>query len=92
MDNFRKNNRRNPRDRWDIIIEGLMVNNKAQFFALLYSAMVDHPSYVILSDMPLGRKLEILNSMLKHYEEREDYEKCGQLLSMQQQVTNTTIC
>ena len=92
MDNFRKNNRRNPRDRWDIIIEGLMVNNKAQFFPLLYSAMVDHPSYVILSDMPLGRKLEILNSMLKHYEEREDYEKCGQLLSMQQQVTNTTTC
>ena len=36
--------------------------------------------------------LEILNSMLKHYEEREDYEKCGQLLSMQQQVTNTTTC
>ena len=54
--------------------------------------MVDHPSYVILSDMPLGRKLEILNSMLKHYEGREDYEKCGQLLSMQQQVTNTTTC
>jgi hypothetical protein len=87
---FRKNNRRGF-DKWDIIIEGLMVNNKAQFFAMLYQAMLEHPSYVILSDMPLERKLEILNRMMLHYEEREDYEKCAQLKEMQQQV-NKNLC
>jgi hypothetical protein len=88
---FRKNNNRRSRDRWDIIIEGLMVSNKAQFFALLYQAMIEHPTYVILSDMPLERKLEILNGMMMHYEEREDFEKCGVLLEMQQQV-NKNLC
>lgn len=85
---FRKNNRRDL-SKWDIIIQGLMVNNKAQFYVMLYHAMLEHPSYVILSDMPLERKLEILNRMMLHYEEREDYEKCAQLKSMQQQVNNT---
>ncbi len=88
---FRKNNRRRGFDKWDIIIEGLMVNNKAQFFAMLYQAMLEHPSYVILSDMPLERKLEILNRMVLHYEEREDYEKCATLFQMQQQV-NKNLC
>lgn len=85
---FRKNNRRDL-SKWDIIIQGLMVNNKAQFYVMLYHAMLEHPSYVILSDMPLERKLEILNRMMSHYEEREDYEKCAQLKSMQQQVNNS---
>lgn len=88
---FRKDNNRRFRDRWDIIIEGLMVSNKAQFFALLYQAMIEHPTYVILSDMPLERKLEILNGMMLHYEEREDFEKCAALLEMQQQV-NKNLC
>jgi hypothetical protein len=87
---FRKNNRRSPRG-WDIIIEGLMVNNKGQFFAMLFNAMVEHPSYVILSDMPIERKLEILNNMLVFYEDREDYEKCSTLIKMQQQV-NKNLC
>lgn len=87
---FRKNNRR-FRDKWDIIIEGLMVNNKGQFFAMLFNAMVEHPSYVILSDMPVERKLDILNNMMVYYEEREHYEKCSKLLQMQQQV-NKNLC
>jgi hypothetical protein len=54
--------------------------------------MIEHPSYVILSDMPQERKLEILNSMMLHYEEREDYEKCAQLKQMQQQVNKNLTC
>jgi hypothetical protein len=89
---FRKNNNRRSRSQLDFIIQGLMVSNKSHFFALLYQAMIEHPSYVILSDMPQERKLEILNSMMLHYEEREDYEKCAQLKQMQQQVNKNLTC
>tara|TARA_B100000212_G_C27242222_1_gene476452 strand:- start:523 stop:801 length:279 start_codon:yes stop_codon:yes gene_type:complete len=88
---FRKNRKRLFDSKWDIIIEGLMVNNKPAFFAALYQAMMEHPTYVILSDMPVERKIQILSNMLKYYEEKEDYEKCAQLVKMQQQV-NSDIC
>lgn len=79
---------RDSRKKWDIIIEGLMVNNKSRFFAVLYQAMMEHPAYVILSDMTQERKLEILNSMLNFYEQREDFEKCTDLFKIQQQLNN----
>ena len=82
---------RSSRTKWDIIIDGLMVNNKSRFFAALYQAMMEHPTYVILSDMPQERKLEILNNMLNFYEEREDFEKCAKLFKMQQQL-NDNLC
>ncbi len=88
---FRKNRGDRNYSRWDIIIEGLMVNNKSSFFAALYQAIMEHPTYVILSDMPIDRKVEILGRMLEHYEEREDFEKCANLLEMQKQV-NQNLC
>ena len=88
MNRFFRKNRRSGTSRWDIIIEGLMVSNKSQFFAALYQAMMEHPAYVILSDMPQERKLDILNNMLSFYEDREDYEKCANLFKMQQQLNN----
>lgn len=83
--------RKGRRSQWDIIIEGLMVSNKSKFFAALYQAMMEHPAYVILSDMPQERKLDLLENMLKHYEEREDFEKCANLFKMQQQL-NDNLC
>ena len=91
MDKFFRKNRRKLNASWDIIIEGLMVNNKSRFFTALYQAMMEHPSYVILSDMPVARKIELLSNMLKYYEDREDFEKCAKLYEMQQQV-NQNLC
>lgn len=91
MDKFFRKNRRRINSRWDIIIEGLMVSNKSTFFTALYQAMMEHPAYVILSDMPADRKIELLGNMLKHYEDREDFEKCAKLYEMQQQL-NQNLC
>jgi hypothetical protein len=91
MDKFFRKNRRRMNSRWDIIIEGLMVSNNSTFFTALYQAMMEHPAYVILSDMPADRKIELLGNMLKHYEDREDFEKCAKLYEMQQQV-NQNLC
>ena len=67
-------------------IEGMMVNNKSTFFQVLYQAMMEHPSYIILSDMERERKVDILKQMLKHYENIEDYEKCANLIKLQKSL------
>ena len=90
MNNYFGKNR-DSRNKWDIIIDGLMVNSKSRFFAALYQAMMEHPAYVILSDMPQERKSEILSNMLNFYEEREDFEKCAKLFKIQQQL-NDNLC
>tara|TARA_B110000285_G_scaffold227987_1_gene290222 strand:+ start:2198 stop:2467 length:270 start_codon:yes stop_codon:yes gene_type:complete len=84
MKHYRKNTGL-PRS-WDKIISGLMVNNRGVFFTALYHAMMEHPGYVILSDMPFERKQDILKLMVKHYEFYEDYEKCANITAMQKQL------
>jgi len=37
--------------------------------------------------MPKERKFEILEDMLKHYEELEAYEKCANLVKMKRSLT-----
>jgi hypothetical protein len=79
---------RNFQNKWHIIMDGLMVNNKSMFFTALYQAMMEHPTYIILSDMPCTHKLDILSNMLNFYEEREEFEKCANLFKIQQQLNN----
>ena len=85
METFRHNNRRNKKDFY-AAIEGLLVNNKSMFFTVLYNAMMEHPAYVLLSDMPKERKFEILEEMLEFYEEHEAYEKCAKLIKMKKSI------
>ncbi len=84
METFR-NNRRNKKDFY-AAIEGLFVNNKSVFFSVLYNAMMEHPAYVLLSDMPKERKFEILEDMLNYYENLEAYEKCANLVKMRDSI------
>lgn len=85
METFR-NNRRNRKDFY-AAIEGLIVNNKSVFFSVLYNAIMEHPAYVVLSDMSKERKCEILEDMLRHYEGLEAYEKCANLVKIKRSLT-----
>ena len=84
METFR-NNRRNKKDFY-AAIEGLLVNNKSVFFSVLYNAMMEHPAYVLLSDMPKERKFEIIEDMIAYYEQQEAYEKCSNLVKMKNSI------
>ena len=84
METFR-NNRRNKKDFY-AAIEGLLVNNKSVFFSVLYNAMMEHPAYVLLSDMPRERKFEIIGDMIAYYEQQEAYEKCSNLVKMKNSI------
>jgi hypothetical protein len=76
----------NNRIPWHVLVEGLIAHNKEAFFHALFSAISKHPSYVILSDMEVSRKNEIIDKMIKFYENREDFEKCLVLMNIKKEL------
>ena len=79
-------NRNNQDPKSELFAKILLLANRDLFYTTLYSAIINHPSYVILSDIPGDRKVEILNEMIEYYESREDYEKCAHLVKVKKQV------
>lgn len=78
MDNtfFSRDNGDSDNDMWYNIVNNIMLLNSEAFFRAVFDAMQNHPTYVVLSDFESDRKLFIMEEMLKHYEAREDFEKC----------------
>ena len=76
----------NSRIPWHVLVEGLIAYNKEGFFQTLFNAISKHPSYVILSDMEVSRKYEIIDQMVAFYESREDFEKCIVLMDIKKEL------
>jgi hypothetical protein len=86
MDETRFHNTPESDDLWYSLINGMMLINTEKFFQAVYDAIQKHPTYVILSDFDSDRKLYILEQMLKHYENKEDFEKCKVIFEVKKQV------
>jgi hypothetical protein len=71
---------------WHVLVEGLIAHNKEAFFHALFLAISKHPSYVILSDMEVSRKNQIIDKMISFYENREDFEKCIVLMNVKKEL------
>ena len=71
---------------WNNLIDGILIKNEYLFINTLYHAISKHPSYVILSDMDMSRKNDIIKALLSYYEKREDYEKCVILFKIQKEL------
>lgn len=68
------------------IVASMLYTNRDKFYHMLYDAITKNTGYVVLSDLELDRKCNILKGMIAYYEEREDYEKCAKLLSIKKEV------
>lgn len=86
MDEMRFHNTPESDDLWYSLVNGLMLVNTENFFKAIYDAIQKHPTYVILSDFESDRKMFILEEMLKHYENKEDFEKCKVIFEIKKQV------
>lgn len=75
-----------PSSVWFQIIDGLLVNDKDQFFSALYMAITNHPTYVIMSDMDHDRKNVILAAMLDYFESKEEFEKCATIYKIKKEI------
>jgi|TARA_B110000908_G_C10194310_1_gene422106 hypothetical protein len=77
---------------WYSIVNNIMMLNSEAFFRAVFDAMQNHPTYVILSDFETDRKIFIMNEMLKHYENREDFEKCKVIFEIKKQIEIENKC
>jgi len=75
---------------WFRVFDNLIVNDEDAFYNMLYMAITKHPSYVIMSDLEIDRKETILGVMLKHFENKEEFEKCASIYNIKKQIK--TIC
>lgn len=81
MDNFFHNNKK-----WFKTIDGFIVSDEDIFFNTLYKAITNHPQYVITSDLEDDQKEDILSTMLKYFENKEEFEKCASLFNIKKQI------
>jgi len=56
------------------------------FYNIVYEAIMRHPSYVILSESNLDRRVQIIGNMIVFFEEKEDYEKCYELFNIKKEI------
>jgi hypothetical protein len=85
MNNYFYTNK-NDRSRWFRVIDGIVANDADMFFNALYMAITNHPTYVIQSDLEDDRKNTILGAMLKHFEDKEEFEKCAAINKIKKQI------
>jgi len=60
--------------------------NEDYFYNIVYEAVMSHPSYVIVANGNEERKLNVISNMIKFFEEKEDYEKCYDLLQIKKEI------
>jgi len=66
------------------IINGLI--DKDGSYNIIYDAIIKHPSYVILSDGEASHKIKVIDKIINHYEQKEEYEKCAALLNIKNSI------
>lgn len=66
------------------IINGLV--DKDASYNIIYEAIMNHPSFVIFSDGKPEHKRKVITKMINHFEEREEYEKCSELLKIKNSI------
>lgn len=57
-----------------------------QFMSLVLFSLKTHPDFAVEDDAPAGHKIEAMKKVLKHFEEREDYEDCAFLRDLQKKI------
>ena len=89
---FFDKNRNEEGDMWYNIVNNIMLLTSEAFFRAVFDAMQNHPTYVILSDFESDRKIYIMDQMLKHYEQKEDFEKCKVIFEIKKQIEIENRC
>jgi hypothetical protein len=68
------------------MVASLIFTHRDQFYQALYEAICKNPTYVILSDLEVDKKVKIISGMIEYYEAREAYEKCAKLLDIKKGI------
>jgi|TARA_B110000285_G_scaffold12736_1_gene12619 hypothetical protein len=60
-------------------IEQLKTSSKDIMMELIYKAIVQNEMGALQNDVPTDEKIEALQTVIRYFSEREEYEKCSDL-------------
>lgn len=67
-------------------LEEIKHKDKSKFMDLVLRALKTNPDYAVKEDTPTEKKVTALKAVLKHFEEREEYEDCAFLRDLQKRI------
>ena len=67
-------------------LEELKERDIDQFMSLVLLSLKTHPDFAVEDDVPVDHKVEAMKKVLKHFEEKEDYEDCAFLRDLQKRI------
>jgi hypothetical protein len=56
------------------------------FMSLVLLSLKTHPDFAVEDDTPIENKVSAMKRVLKHFEEKEDYEDCAFLRDLQKRI------
>jgi hypothetical protein len=68
------------------ILEEFKDKDLDTFMGLVLFSLKTHPEFAVEDDTPAEDKVKAMKIVLKHFEEREDYEDCAFLLDLQKKI------
>ena len=68
------------------MLEELKTKDIDTFMSLVLLSLKTHPEFAVEDDTPTEDKIKAMGIVLKHFEEREDYEDCAFLLDIQKRI------
>ena len=68
------------------MLEELKTKDIDTFMSLVLLSLKTHPEFAVEDDTPTEDKIKAMRIVLKHFEEREDYEDCAFLLDIQKRI------
>lgn len=69
-----------------LFINQLLMTNKETMMGMIYKAVIENKMGALASDIPKSNKVEGLTKLLKWFEFKEEYEKCGILKTIIEQL------
>lgn len=67
-------------------LEELKKKDIDEFMRLVLFSLKTHPDTAVEDDVPVDHKVEAMKKVLKHFEEKEDYEDCAFLRDLQKRI------
>lgn len=63
----------------DRFMNHLLMSNRETMMDMIYKAIIENKMGALEANIPRSQKLEGLTNLIKWFEHREEYEKCGNL-------------
>ena len=68
------------------LLEELKRKDINRFMDMVLESLKTFPDYAVEDDAPIENKLSALKLVIKHFEEREDYEDCAFIRDLQKKI------